>query len=345
MLPNSGITTTLVGNTLGVSTHSVSQLCTSDKINIFSKYKPVKWPYNNVDGVTDRWRAVNGNCGILIPDATALPASGPMTQWKHDKPTGGSSAPFRLGDFRSYNHNAPAFFKMYPDPVMYKGKPFKCSIMQNQSAEINIKDIKVLSQSYIGIVVRHTSSKELRFITLTTDVANMSGNEYLLSVDIPKNWPNGDVEVYMVGSIIPISTVQTSIGTTLRSLNQEVGNEGYKVFVLKDEEPDRFKVDWDYEPDGLPGRYNVTFTVTSIKGTFWMSDLTMVLTAPSGNVVGTGTVTSGASADVHIMTGQSYTFPAHTIHIIDTSINTYVDVDPTYRGQVIGGFSMLFRAK
>jgi hypothetical protein len=35
----------------------------------------------------------------------------------------------------------------------------------------------------------------------------MSGNEYLLSVDIPKNWPNGDVEVYMVGSIIPISTV------------------------------------------------------------------------------------------------------------------------------------------
>lgn len=149
----------------------------------------------------------------------------------------------------------------------------------------------------------------------------------------------------MVASIIPISTVQTSIGTTLRSLNQEVGNEGYKVFVLKDEEPDRFKVDWDYEPDGLPGRYNVTFTVTSIKGTFWMSDLTMVLTAPSGNVAGTGTVTSGASADVHIMTGQSYTFPAHTIHIIDTSINTYVNVDPTYRGQVIGGFSMLFRAK
>jgi hypothetical protein len=90
---------------------------------------------------------------------------------------------------------------------MRKGEAFKCSIMQNQAAEINIKDIKVLSQSYIGIVVRHTSTGELRFVTLTTDVASMSANEYLLSVDIPKNWPNGNVEVYMVGSMISVPTV------------------------------------------------------------------------------------------------------------------------------------------
>ena len=346
MLPNSGITTTLVANELGVSTHSVSQLCTSSNINIFSKYKPVKWPYTNVDGVTDRWRSVNGNCGILVPDATSLPSSGPMAKWQHDKPRGGSSEPYRLGDFRGYNHSAPAFFKMYPDPAMRKGEAFKCSIMQNQAAEINIKDIKVLSQSYIGIVVRHTSTGELRFVTLTTDVASMSANEYLLSVDIPKNWPNGNVEVYMVGSMISVPTVQTSIGTTVRSLNQEDGNEGYRVFVLKDEEPDRFSVDYDVEPGSLPGEYEITFSVTSIKGTFWMYDVTMVLSSePAGNVIPMGTVTSGAGPDINIMTGQTYTFPPYTVHVINSSINSYVNVDPTYRGTVIGGFSILFRAK
>lgn len=305
-------------------------------------------------------RAFNTGDGYLIKDARPFwniysnespgewapqkEAEGPLTfRMKMD-----SSGKLRasMGDFRGYNHSAPAFFKMYPDPAMRKGEAFKCSIMQNQAAEINIKDIKVLSQSYIGIVVRHTSTGELRFVTLTTDVASMSANEYLLSVDIPKNWPNGNVEVYMVGSMISVPTVQTSIGTTVRSLNQEDGNEGYRVFVLKDEEPDRFSVDYDVEPGSLPGEYEITFSVTSIKGTFWMYDVTMVLSSePAGNVIPMGTVTSGAGPDVNIMTGQTYTFPPYTVHVINSSINSYVNVDPTYRGTVIGGFSILFRAK
>jgi hypothetical protein len=43
MLPNSGITTTLVANTLGISSHSVSQLCTHSNINYYSKYKPISF--------------------------------------------------------------------------------------------------------------------------------------------------------------------------------------------------------------------------------------------------------------------------------------------------------------
>jgi hypothetical protein len=77
-----------------------------------------------------------------------------------------------------------------------------------------------------------------------------------------------------------------------------------------------------------------------------MYDVTMVVSSePAGNVIPMGTVTSGAGPDVNIMTGQTYTFPPYTVHVINSSINSYVNVDPTYRGTVIGGFSILFRAK
>lgn len=99
-LGQTNISTTLVGNTLGISTHNVSQLCTSDKINILSGRKPVKQPYSNVDGVQNWWKAANGNWGIKLPEtgsSTALPPIGqPMARWQHDKPTGGPSEPFRL---------------------------------------------------------------------------------------------------------------------------------------------------------------------------------------------------------------------------------------------------------
>lgn len=75
-LGQTNISTTLVGNTLGISTHNVSQLCTSDKINILSGRKPVKQPYSNVDGVQNWWKAANGNWGIKLPEtgsSTALP--------------------------------------------------------------------------------------------------------------------------------------------------------------------------------------------------------------------------------------------------------------------------------
>ena len=42
-LPNTGITTHLVGNTLGTSSRNVSTLCSSSLINMFSWYKPFNY--------------------------------------------------------------------------------------------------------------------------------------------------------------------------------------------------------------------------------------------------------------------------------------------------------------
>ena len=70
MLPSTEITTTLVGNTLGISSRDVGILCTSDNINYFSKYKPVKLQADSIDrNANPNWyKATNGNCGINVPN-------------------------------------------------------------------------------------------------------------------------------------------------------------------------------------------------------------------------------------------------------------------------------------
>lgn len=107
MLPNSGITTTLVANTLGISNHSVSQLCTHSNINYYSKYKPIS--FQKSTGLTDQDRA-GANWGYdFEPIVDCTKAS--SYNWKYKRPTGTSLSPFRLGDFRSYEHTADVFFR------------------------------------------------------------------------------------------------------------------------------------------------------------------------------------------------------------------------------------------
>lgn len=100
-----------VGNSLG------SFFTSSANINKWSKFKPTK--YYGLDFATGnesplQWQANNGLCGftsgsIVFNDTSAL-----VTAYKngatfvYELPTGGSSYPFRLGDFRGYYPSAKA---------------------------------------------------------------------------------------------------------------------------------------------------------------------------------------------------------------------------------------------
>ena len=107
-LSNTGITTSLVGNTLGTSSRNVGALCTNSDINCWSKWKPIS---TNVQQLTlDGLK--NKNYGITI-----LSGNTPTTVYNqvvansnlgytYNKPIGGSNSPYRLGDFRNYEHSA-----------------------------------------------------------------------------------------------------------------------------------------------------------------------------------------------------------------------------------------------
>lgn len=80
----------------------LSKLCTSDRINIWSKYKPVI--HHFTDRPTDWWKGAMLDCGIKIKQHTTAEAligsiANGERQYSHNKPENN----YRLGDFAGYN--------------------------------------------------------------------------------------------------------------------------------------------------------------------------------------------------------------------------------------------------
>lgn len=110
-LPTTNITTALVRNTIGGSTNKVAHLCTDPQVNKWSRWKPIR--ASKITGITiSDLQAVN--YGLHVNSSTSLsllkallPAEGEVGGGvTYSIPMGGSSSPFRLGDFRNYNHSA-----------------------------------------------------------------------------------------------------------------------------------------------------------------------------------------------------------------------------------------------
>ena len=108
-LPNSNISVAMVKAELGAATNDVGRLCTHPNINKWSKWKPIRKA--KVTGITfsDLQDAYFGltalthaNSPMLLKQAIENSGSG----LDYLKPLGGSSSPYRLGDFRNYLHNA-----------------------------------------------------------------------------------------------------------------------------------------------------------------------------------------------------------------------------------------------
>lgn len=115
-LPNTNISVAMVKAELGAATNDVGRLCIHPNINKWSKHKPVRQPYIDVDGLSDWWKALDGKCGLNIPVYTSpgsISTNGTFLydlknknyNWEYMPPEGQSS-PYRLADFRNYEHSA-----------------------------------------------------------------------------------------------------------------------------------------------------------------------------------------------------------------------------------------------
>ena len=97
----------------GLGSNDLGTLIKTANINIWAKYKPTVYPSPFPD---DWYRGGDGNYGLNITvDNKVSTVSNLVAQYSktnngygnlYKRPTGGSSAPYRLGDFRGYNHNA-----------------------------------------------------------------------------------------------------------------------------------------------------------------------------------------------------------------------------------------------
>lgn len=98
-LPLINISTSLVSTTIGEASNDVGALCKSTKVNKWSKRKPLR--FDKITGLTVPEIESLGSGIVRVNDFTE--------PWLFDylKPRGGAvDEPYRLGDFRGYNHLA-----------------------------------------------------------------------------------------------------------------------------------------------------------------------------------------------------------------------------------------------
>ena len=111
-----------IANCIGVASTDVGTLCTAkSKINIWAKYKPVR--YNSIKALTEEQRK---QCAYGILDVQEYDFTQQSTleqafenalnrvySWQYEIPEGGVESLYRMLDFDGYNHNAicPLFFE------------------------------------------------------------------------------------------------------------------------------------------------------------------------------------------------------------------------------------------
>ena len=171
-LPSTNITTTLVGNTIGVSTRDVGALCTSPNINMWSKCKPLR-----ISGMPNRsldwWKAPDGNCGFSVKQISTyldLPniIDGIMNGWEYQKPSGGVNSPYRIADFGGYRHDATPFVMNFHVPdVVAANTDFvaTCAFNRATSDLLAIENIATVSECYFGVFIKQKNGSSYRRAT------------------------------------------------------------------------------------------------------------------------------------------------------------------------------------
>lgn len=157
-----------VNAVLGTNYHNLDDFCTSEKINKFARYKPVKYP--KIEYVTDAMRRSVGH-GISLPNPVTLAGSsfGPNSDtynaimaaceldWGYTPPSGGTAGPFRLGDFGNWESRPSQGYYHYAVPPIQVNYPrdgwtFLRGSNQNRTLVISIDldpdDSAINLQSY-----------------------------------------------------------------------------------------------------------------------------------------------------------------------------------------------------
>lgn len=180
-------------NLFGEGSGDLATLCTSPKINVWAKYKPTVYPSPFPD---DWYKAKDGNYGINITVENG------KSNWKdlvaeyskanngygtlYDKPTGGASSPFRLGDFRGYFHNANPEVRDYLGKNVFIRESDNNQILTEYNVisadgdQVSYFDFAAFKDKYFGYIITDKSKSTLQLITTASSVGTFT-------VRLPKN--------------------------------------------------------------------------------------------------------------------------------------------------------------
>lgn len=166
-LATTGITTSMVGSTLGTTSRNVSTLCTHSNINKWSKYKPVQINSAAPNRSSNWYTSDDGLCGfktdsIIFGSADSLiSAYNNKTTYQYQPPTGYK----RLADFGGYDHAAKSpVYAVEVEGIIYKDTTSSyinmiCQTNDVTSTNLQMSDIlpagtAFVSDCYFGVVVK-----------------------------------------------------------------------------------------------------------------------------------------------------------------------------------------------
>lgn len=173
-----------IKNCFGLSINDLGTLITKANINVWAKYKPTVYPSPFPD---DWYKAKDRNYGINIT------VNNRVSSWNalvaeyskanngytniYNRPTGGADAPYRLGDFRGYNHNAKPEIGDYLAATNYQeDSPISLSVAYNvvtvDGDQVSYKDVEVYKGLYFGYVITDTSGKTLKLIVTSSTTSS-----------------------------------------------------------------------------------------------------------------------------------------------------------------------------
>ena len=184
MLSNNKITAPVsiddLKNLFGESSGDLATLCTSQKINVWAKYKPTVFPSPFPD---DWYKAKDGNYGLNITvdnrvsswSALVAEYSKPNNGYSniYIRPSGGATSPYRLGDFRGYNHKAKPEISDYLAATNYmEDSQISLSVVTVDGDQVSYNDVEVYKSLYFGYVITDISGKTLKLIATASTTSS-----------------------------------------------------------------------------------------------------------------------------------------------------------------------------
>lgn len=241
-----------VKSLLGESSNDLATLCKSSKINVWAKYKPTD--YNAA--FSDNWsKGKDGNYGLNITTDNRVGSwSALVAEYSkanngysniYKRPSGGATSPYRLGDFRGYNHKAKPEIGDYLAATNYiEDSQISLSVAYNvitaDGDQVSYRDVEVYKGLYFGYVITDMSGKTLKLIATASTTSSyevriaartlLAGNYRLYpmfcNVDYSTNHSLRGMYCYAVpnlngGKIMSVITQSQSVAANFKSIFAE----------------------------------------------------------------------------------------------------------------------------
>ena len=173
-----------VKSLLGESSNDLATLCKSSKINVWAKYKPTVFPSPFPD---DWYKSKDGNYGLNITvDNRVSSWSALVAEYSkanngysniYKRPSGGATSPYRLGDFRGYNHKAKPEISDYLAASNYmEDSQISLSVAYNavtvDGDQVSYNAIDAFRDLYFGYVITDISGKTLKLIATASTTSS-----------------------------------------------------------------------------------------------------------------------------------------------------------------------------